>query len=59
MFGVLFEIFGVNENIVQVDKNKMIDEVFQDVISKCLEESRSICKPKRHYQVFKIAEWCS
>lgn len=39
---------GENLNVIQIDKNKLVKEVPEDVVNESLEDSWSIGEPKRH-----------
>lgn len=56
MSGVLSRIFGVDQNVIKVNKYKTIQEISQYIINQVLENSRGIGEPEGHYQVFKIAD---
>ena len=53
MFNVLFQILGVNEDVVEINHNVGIKEVRKNVIHEVLEHGRHICEPKGHHAPFK------
>ena len=55
MFPMLFGVVGVDENVVQVDKNANVKEVREDVIHEALERSRRVRESKGHNHPFEGA----
>lgn len=45
---------GENQDVVQVHKNKSIEEVPQDVINHTLKDCRGIGEPESHYQILEV-----
>lgn len=54
MFLMGIQIPRVNDNIIQVNKNKMTHHVFQHLIDKIQEDSWGIGEPKRHHKVLVV-----
>ena len=50
---MLFQILGVNEDVVEINHNVGIKEVRKNVIYEVLEHGRHICEPKGHHAPFK------
>ena len=50
---VLGHIFGINEDIVEVDDDANVEEVAENVIHEALESSRGVRKSERHNKPFK------
>ena len=55
MLPVLLRIIGVDEDIVQVDDNRLIEQVLEDVVHETLESSRCVSKTFGDNQPFKRA----
>ncbi|KXN92783.1 hypothetical protein AN958_04027 [Leucoagaricus sp. SymC.cos] len=55
MFAVFSGVVGIDEDVVQIDRNADIEEVTEDVIHKMLESSRCVSKTEGHNQPFKGA----
>jgi hypothetical protein len=49
---VLFFIFKVYKDIIEVDNTVNIDKTYQCFINIGLESRRCVCKPERHNDVF-------
>src|SRR3984893_16370784 len=52
MFDMLFQILGVNKDVVQIHHNIGVKEVRENVIHEVLECGRGICEPKGHHTPF-------
>ena len=52
---VLGHIFGVNEDIVEVDNDANVEEVTENVIHEALESGGGVRKSERHNEPFKRA----
>ena len=52
---VLGHIFGIDEDIVEVDDDANVKEVTENVIHEALESGRGICKSERYNEPFKRA----
>lgn len=57
MVGALCLWTTEEQYIIQVDKERFIDHVSQDVIDQVLEDHWSADEAKRHYQVFIVSRW--
>ena len=55
MSGVFLRGFGEDQDIVQVDKNKLVDHFPENIIHQALEDDRSVSK--WHQQVFPVFCW--
>lgn len=47
---MVFLVLGENEDIIQINKNKMVKHIAKNII-KALKNCRSICEPKGHDQI--------
>ena len=48
-------IFGVDEDVIEVNNDKNIEFLSQDLVDVALETGRGVGQPKRHYLVFEVA----
>ena len=46
---------GEDQDVIEVDKNKLVNHVSEYVVNKGLEDGRSIGEAKRHHQVLVVA----
>ena len=46
---MFFDRAGKNQDVIQVNENKSVEEISQDVIDQILKDCRSIGESKRHY----------
>src|SRR3984893_13253748 len=53
MFNMLFQVLGVDEDVVKVDDHEHVKEVREDVIHEVLEGGGGICEPKGHHTPLK------
>ncbi len=53
MFG---EAAGEDQDVIKVDKHKVVQEVPQDVIDEDLEDCGGVSEAERHDQVYKVDE---
>lgn len=49
-------IFGENENVIHIDKHKVVNEISQYIVHHCLKNSGSIGESKRHYKILKVTQ---
>ncbi len=54
MLDIITLVLGEDQDIVEVNKNKLIDHVSEHVVDECLEDCRGVRKAKRHDQIFKM-----
>lgn len=50
---VLINVFGENQNMIQV--NKLIEETPEDIVDEVLKDSRTITESERHDEVLKVS----
>ncbi len=50
MFDMLFFIFGIDEDVIQICYNEIVEEFVEDVINEVLEGIRGITETEWHYQ---------
>ena len=55
MVSVEKQIFRKDKNVIQIDDNKLVQQVPEDLIKKVLKHDWGITQPKRHDQVFVMA----
>ena len=48
MFPVVVKIIGVDQNVIQINKNTYIQEIGENIIHKMLKSSRGVGKSERH-----------
>lgn len=53
-----FKAVGENEDVVQIDKRKLVKEVSEHMVNPILKNSRDICKSNRDNQLFKVFYVC-
>lgn len=49
---------GVDEDVIQIHKDKPVDHVSEHVVHKILENSRCISEAEWHDQILKVPQWC-
>ena len=52
MLGVLFQVLGVDEDVIEIDDHEHVEEIGEDVIHEVLEHCWHICEPKGHHTPF-------
>ena len=48
-------VFGIDEDVIEVNNDKNIEFLGQDLINISLEADRCVGQPKKHYLVLKVA----
>lgn len=48
---------GEDENVIQINKGKYIDEVPKDVVDQSLKDCRGVSQPARHEQILIMTGW--
>lgn len=56
MHNVLLGVLGKNKDVVQINKNRGIQKISQDVIHQGLKNCWSVSKAKGHHQIFKVSK---
>lgn len=55
---VSLNVLRKNKNVIHIDKNKMPNDIPQDIIHQALKNSRGVSEAKRHNEVLKMSKWC-
>ena len=48
-------VFGIDEDVIEVNNDKDIEFLGQDLVNVALETGRGVGQPKRHYLVLEVA----
>ncbi len=59
MFVVGFLVFGKDQNVIQIDHNKFVHVLPEDIIHQMLKDCGCIGEAKRHECVFEMAVACA
>lgn len=56
VLGVFLNVAGENQDVIQVNKNELIEHVSENIIYEGLEYCRGVGESKGHNQIFRMAE---